>query len=101
MIGLILIDFIKDFPLVTFIPDKRSIKVNSGNSLSDYLQIKLWFDIRSKTKINNRPKESRDESNLQFIDFISHIIWSKYEDQESSVAYKALAPYISEKHLFF
>lgn len=101
MIGLILIDFIKDFPLVTFIPDKRSIKVNSGNSLSDYLQIKLWFDMKSKTKINNRPKESCNESNLQFVDFISHIIWSKYEDQENSAAYKTLAPYISEKHLFF
>lgn len=101
MIGLILIDFIKDFPLVTFIPDIRSIKVNSGNSLSDYLQTKLWFDIKSKTKINNRPKESCNESNLQFIDFITHIIWSRYEDQESSTAYKILTPHISERLLFF
>ncbi len=101
MIGLILIDFIKDYALVTLIPDKRSIRVSSGNSLSDYLQIKLWFDVKSKTKINDRPRESYGELNLQFIDFITHIIWAKYEFNENNDAYKTLSAYILQRHLFF
>ena len=36
MIGLVLPPKIKDNARITFIPDKRSIKVESGNSLLDY-----------------------------------------------------------------
>jgi len=57
MIGLVLLDRIRQKPVVTFIPDKRSIKVESGNSLVDYLQIKLWFDLNVSTIIHNNPKK--------------------------------------------
>ena len=52
------LDRIKDKPNITFIPDERSIKVQSGNSLVDYLQTKLMFDLHSKTIIENKPQES-------------------------------------------
>ena len=82
MIGLVLLDRIRQKPAVTFIPDKRSIKVESGNSLVDYLQIKLWFDLNVSTIIHNNPEESDKSLNLQFVDWISHIIWSRFEDRE-------------------
>lgn len=39
MINLSLLERIENEPVVTFIPDPRTIKVESGNSLIDYLQI--------------------------------------------------------------
>jgi len=42
MIRLSLLEHISAFPAVEFVPDKRTIKVASGNSLADYLQIYLW-----------------------------------------------------------
>lgn len=99
MIGLVLPDRIKRHPKVTFIPDKRSIKVQSGNSLADYLKIKLWFDLNSTTIIENNPQESHKVLNLQFIDFIAHILWKKYEDKELK-AYNILKKKVELTHLF-
>jgi hypothetical protein len=83
-----------------FIPDPRTIKISSGNSLIDYLQIKLWFEMNAATKLIYSPMESKSNLNLQFIDFICHIIWKKYEFNEYRF-YSKIKPYISEKHLFF
>ncbi|KKK91873.1 hypothetical protein LCGC14_2708590, partial [marine sediment metagenome] len=79
MIGLALPDRIKHYPEVTLLPDARSIKVKSGNSLVDYLQIKLWFYLKSKTVVQYKPMESSKVLNIQFIDIICNIIWSSYE----------------------
>jgi len=100
MIGLVLPEKIKLRPTVTFIPDKRSIKVESGNSLVDYLQIKLWFELNASTIIHNQPEESHKARNLQFVDFISHIIWSKFEDNEYS-AYNIIKKKVKVIPLFF
>ena len=100
MISLVLLENIKQKPSVTFIPDKRSIKVKSGNSLVDYLQIKLWFDLNMSTTLINCPEESDRCLNLQFVDWISHIIWSKFEDKESET-FNILRPRIKSASLFF
>ena len=86
--------------VVDFIPDPRTIKVKSGNSLVDYLQIKLWFEHNSATVIRHTPVESHQSLNLQFVDFISHIIWSRYEFNESS-AFNIVKSGLLIKHLFF
>jgi len=85
MISLVLPKKIKQQKIITLIPDKRSIKVASGNSLIDYLQIKLWFELNSETVIEYYPLESHTSLNLQYIDWISYIIWKRYEDKESKV----------------
>jgi hypothetical protein len=85
MIGLVLPQKIRRLKRISFIPDERSIKLKSGNSLSDYLQIKLWFELKSKTIIKNNPQESHLNLNLQFIDWITHIIWEKYENKDLKV----------------
>ena len=73
----------KKQPVVNFIPDPRTIKVKSANTLVDYLQTKLWFEFNSSTIIRNYPQESHKALNLQFVDCISSIIWSRYEDNET------------------
>jgi hypothetical protein len=100
MVNFILLDEINRYPVVDFIPDPRTIKVESGNSLVDYLQTKLWFEYGSATIIKHIPVESHQSLNLQFVDFISHIIWSRYEFNRSG-AFNILKPYILLKHLFF
>ncbi len=100
MIGLLLLDEIANEDKVTLMPDPRSIKVKSGNSLLDYLQIKLWFDLSSKTilDISSIPSDKCD--NLKFIDIVTHIIWCRFENNDATYL-KMLNPYIKYKSLFF
>src|SRR5271154_5482057 len=51
MIRLSLLDRMALHPLVHLIPDPRSIKIASGNSLPDYLQLELWFNKKVQTTI--------------------------------------------------
>jgi len=87
-------------PEFVFIPDKRSVKVESGNSLSDYLQTVLWFECGASTVIDNHPQESHNNYNLQFVDWISSCVWSHFEDGESNV-YKEISRPVNVRTLFF
>ena len=100
MVNFAILQEIRECPSVDFIPDPRTIKVASGNSLVDYLKTKLWFELNSATVIKHIPIESRKNLTLQFIDFIAHIVWSRYENNEYD-SYRLLRPYITERHLFF
>ena len=99
MICLSLIDFVKAYDEVLLVPDNKSIKVASGNSLEDYLQIKLWFELNSKTKLKVNPQDSNNNLNLIFIDWIVHIIWSNFEYNKKQ-GYMRLAPLIEKRRLF-
>lgn len=100
MVNFAILSEIKGSPVVDFIPDPRTIKVASGNSLVDYLKTKLWFELNSATIIRHIPIESKKNLTLQFIDFIAHVVWSRYENNEYDY-YGLLRPYITERHLFF
>ncbi|MFA5182414.1 MAG: DUF3800 domain-containing protein [Syntrophales bacterium] len=100
MVNFAILDKIKSFSVVNFIPDPRTIKVASGNSLVDYLQTQLWFELNVSTTLIHSPMESKANLNLQFIDFISHIFWRRYEYNEYKY-YRSIKPFVSEKHLFF
>ena len=43
MIKMLLLDHMAKLDHVVLVPDPRTIKVQSGNSLHDYLQTELWF----------------------------------------------------------
>ena len=43
---------------VLLIPDERSIKIKSGNSLEDYLQTALWFEKAVSTRLECTPLAS-------------------------------------------
>lgn len=95
-----LLDFIDHHPEVYFVPDIRTIKVASGNSLFDYLQTTLWFERGSQTILHNQPGQSDKMLNLQFADNLAHIIWKKHEDNDRA-AFDILRPKLAHKELFF
>ena len=100
MIRLVLLREVIKENTVTLIPDPRSIRVKSGNSLIDYLQTELWFECGSSTILNHEIVHSDNSLNLKFIDIITHIIWCKYENKQSGNA-DLLMPYITHHELFF
>ena len=91
---------LRGIPSVTIVPDKRTIKVRSGNSCADYLKTKLWLDMNSATKVEYAPEESQNNHYLWFIDWVANFIWRKYEDGRGA-AYDRLAGILDEEHLFF
>ncbi|MEM0996565.1 MAG: DUF3800 domain-containing protein [Bacteroidota bacterium] len=100
MIGLGLLSGIRKCDHVNLIRDNRSVKVKSGNSIGDYLQTKLWFEMCSCTELVDMPQDSLGNNSLQFIDWISYMVWSAYEDR-NMYAFCRLQPYLSTKDLFF
>ncbi|MGD9730469.1 MAG: DUF3800 domain-containing protein, partial [Nitrospiraceae bacterium] len=66
MIKMLLLDRMAAFEHVTLIPDPRSIKVQSGNSLHDYLQTELWFTKNVATELKTTPLNSASSLGLQF-----------------------------------
>ncbi len=100
MSGLVIPNYVKKHPEIVFIPDERSIKVKSGNSLSDYLQIQLWFHHNCETKIICTPMSSEKVFGLQFVDWLAHCIWIKYEDSIPD-AFNVLCKRIKNRELYF
>jgi len=100
MCKLVIEDHARHLPDFQFMPDKRSSKVESGNSLSDYLQTVLWFDLGLKTKLTNNPEESHRDYNLQFVDCMANAIRTHFEDGENIVYQEALR-HIRIRRLFF
>lgn len=100
MIKIAVLESVKNEPHVNLIRDNKTIKVKSGNSLVDYLQITLWFDMNSKTKLIDNPSDSKKVQNLIFIDWINNIVWSNYENQNSE-PYRILKNVMDSKVLFF
>jgi hypothetical protein len=98
MIGLSLLNEMSNHNTVTFLPDPRSIKVESGNSLHDYLQTQLWFEMRSTTILTTKPCDSAASRNIQFSDMLSGIVQGHFEDGNSkpwgelrsNISYKTL-----------
>ena len=100
MCKLVVPEYVKHVETFDFIPDKRTIKVESGNSLSDYLQTELWFELNVKTKLFNDPQESHKNYNLQFVDWIANSVWSHFEDGECKV-FVEMSKQIRIRQLFF
>ena len=100
MIKIMLERRLKNITELEFIPDPRSIKVASGNSLLDYIQTTIWFDWDLETKLKRVALQSDNSLNLQYIDFISYMIWSYFEDGDNT-SYDDLKPLIIHKRLFF
>jgi len=100
MIRLAVLPTIQGQPFVNLIRDNKSVKVKSGNSLIDYLQTTLWFDMDARTRIVDIPSDSKQVKNLIFIDWMNNLIWGKYEDNNDE-PYNILRNVITSKKLFF
>lgn len=100
MIKLAVLPKVKGEPIVNLIRDNKSIKVKSGNSLIDYLQTEMWFELGSSTRLVDIPSDSKKVQNLIFIDWINNLIWGKYEDNNNA-PYDIIKNVISSNKLFF
>ncbi|WP_412530380.1 DUF3800 domain-containing protein [Burkholderia lata] len=92
----LLLETMSNYDAVSFIPDARSIKVESKHALHDYLATELASI--SNTTLHTTPWESKDSFALQFVDVMAGIIWSNYEFGKTD-AYGIAVPYIGQKHL--
>jgi Protein of unknown function (DUF3800) len=86
--------------VVIMVPDPRAIKVQSGNSLHDYLQIELWFTKNMQTRLLTQPQDSRHCRGIQFTDMLCGLIQSHHEDGERA-NFKVLAPRVHVSRLYF
>ncbi|KJV36951.1 DUF3800 domain-containing protein [Luteibacter yeojuensis] len=64
---------------VHLIPDNRSVKVASGNSLHEYLQTELWLTLGVRTSLHTRSTDSGQCRGLQFADFMAGAVNAKFE----------------------
>ena len=100
MIKMLLLDRMATFEHVTLIPDPRSIKVQSGNSLHDYLQTELWFTKNVATELRTLPISSTNSLGLQFSDMLAGVVFRFHEDNES-IPWNILAPHVQGMRRFF
>lgn len=99
MVRLMLLDVMAKHDRVTFVPDPRSVKVESGNSLHDYLQTELWFTREAKTWLETTPRDSRDCLNLQFAEMLAGVVQSHFEFRDTR-HWAYLRPHVHLKSLF-
>ncbi len=85
---------------VNLVPDPRSIKVESGNSLHDYIQTDLWYRERVDTVLTTLQKDSKKTLNLQFSDMLAGLVQMAYEDSDTKL-WNLLRPHVQITTLFF
>ncbi len=100
MIRLSIVDCMAAHDAVTLVPDLRSIKVKSGNSLHDYLQIELWFTKGVKTELSSYPVDSQNSRGVQFADMLAGLVQNRFEERYFEHI-KICARYLRLKRLFF
>jgi hypothetical protein len=100
MVKFSLIKKMAKYQVVTLMPDQRSIKVKSGNSMSDYLQTELWFTENANTILISKEQDSAHSRGVQFADFVAGIVQARYERNDLA-AFSALRPRLTLTDLFF
>jgi hypothetical protein len=83
MLKLLLVDEMRAQDRVQFVPDNRSVKVESGNSLHDYLQTTLWFEAGARTELVTTSTDSKQCLGLQFADFMAGAVGASFEHGKS------------------
>ncbi len=100
MIRLLLLDVMAAENDVLLVPDPRSIKVKSGNSLHDYLQMELWFTKKVKTILTTHPQDSQYCMGIQCADMVAGLVQNRFE--EGCFDYvRECAKHLKLKSLFF
>jgi Protein of unknown function (DUF3800) len=100
MIHISLVKIMKLHSTVNLVPDPRSIKVESGNSLHDYIQTDLWYREGVDTVLTTLQKDSKKTLNLQFSDMLAGLVQMAYEDSDTKL-WDQLKAHVQIKTLFF
>lgn len=82
--------------------DKRDIKVFSGNSFEDYLNIHLIYERNDDINLNISYPESHCDYGIQIADFISNGINYKYSSlkEDASILGNTIRPFCKNYELF-
>jgi len=100
MIKLSLLDALSNYQRVVMIPDPRSIKVKSGNSLHDYLLTELWFSKQVTTDLQTCPIASEKCAGIQFADMLAGVVQGRFEFNRFD-CFTTLFSKLTLKRLFF
>lgn len=100
MIRLALLKRMAKHAVLTMVPDPRSIKVKSGNSLHDYLQTELWFTERANTNLLTCPADSAMSKGVQFADVLAGIVQARFEDNVAH-DFQIISPRLTLNRLYF
>lgn len=90
MVKLLVSDYLATCSDVELLPDERSIKVQSGNSLEDYLSIDQWFEKKSKVKLVVKPSNSEKTLQIRVVDFLANLIF-RFREDGLDVGFSALS----------
>lgn len=82
--GLLLAPLMQSLQRAVVNVDCRTIKVASGNSLHDYLRIKLWYEMNSPVNVIFAYIDSRNCLGVQAADMVSNAVLRKYERNDGS-----------------
>ena len=97
---LLLLEEMAQHDTIHFVPDPRSMRVESGRSLHDYLQTELWFTQGASTRLHTNPVDSKHCLNLQFTDMLAGAVQSHFEHGQD-VYLAPLSAFIKVSKLYF
>lgn len=100
MVRLLLADEMSKHRFVEFVPDARSVKLGSDNSLHDYLSTWLGCDLGVPTSLRTSPTESHRNKGLQFTDMLAGVVHSHLEFSRSE-CFEMLSPHFRLLRLTF
>jgi len=100
MTKLSLVNQMAGHDVVTLVPDPRSIKVKSGNSLHDYIQTELWFVSEVPTVLSTCPLDSRNCAGIQFADMLSGLVQARFQDN-SAADFQVVNACLALRRLYF
>lgn len=100
MIGQCIFDHIGSHQTCKLTRDNRTVKMLSGASCIDYLQTMLFLHLEKQTVLKDNPTNSHQEDGVIFIDWITSIVWSKYEDGFGEWC-DSLSHLVIEKKIYF
>ncbi len=100
MLNLLLVDEMAKHERVCLIPDSRSVKASSGNSLHAYLQTCLWYHKEATTRLETLAGDSKHCKGLQFADFMAGAVSACYESRNPEYL-NTPGLDVSLKHLYF
>lgn len=79
MLKVMLLDEMRRHREVHFVPDNRSVKPASRNSLHEYLQAALWFEADARTILRTTSSDSGQCRGVQFADFMAGVVNARFE----------------------
>jgi hypothetical protein len=100
MLQHLLVDEMAGHERVCLIPDGRSVKASSGNSLHDYLQTCLWYHKGAVTRLETLSGDSKHCKGLQFADFMAGAVSAGFENRNPEYL-STPGLNVSLKHLYF